>query len=429
MRKSPTFINGLAMSVIAGCSVFCMLGLSAAGADDAATAVLKAYTARLPAIRAALPAIVASAEAAAARRLQSTNACVMLAREPDLAVPYELVSRAGGLVEAHHERGASKNNTSNDVVLASVPSWATGTESGVKVLTPFQKKGCLIILFGSHSGAATNVPADYVIDNGAASGSAAEETINVLANATCAWIWCCEYAAALTRHGKRPGILMSMSFPDAAATNKEMRLSPRRLYDCDTAITAQALGKAYLARIDTLVADIAADAVRTNLLNAADLVAARLKDHRAVFTATCNHLLNPDIYRNVRSGMKPFRPYNDGFRKTLKAGDLLVWFGYIGMDTANYQHGAAIRETGADFIACFVPSTRGESEAPDARVVIPQSWELGDAEVDIPFPPGKMAPISGINQTLLYRMLDAAVVERGGAAAAPTPAEPVPAEP
>jgi uncharacterized phosphosugar-binding protein len=424
MNGVTVFRGLLAVGLVAlGMSVQCALA-----ADDAAMAVLNAYKARLPAIRAALPVIVQSAEAAASRRVQATNSCVMLARVPDLGVAYELVSRAGGLAEIHHERGPGKGDGSNFTVLVSVPTWESNTVDAVKSLTPYRNKGFLIVLFGSRNGLATNVPADFVIDNGAASGSAADQTVNVLANATCGWLWCCEYTAALTRLGKRPGILKSMSYEDGGDFNKDLRTNARRLYDCTTVIPKEALANAYLARIEKMTRDIEADAVRTNLLNAADLVAAQLKAKRAVFTATCNHLLNPDISRNVRSGMQPFRPYNNGFSKTLKPGDLLVWFGYIGMDTANYQHGAAIRETGADFIACFAQGNNSFNEAPDAKVVIPQSWELGDAELDIPFPPGRMAPISGINQTLLYRMLDAAVVERGGVAQSKPAAEEAPAE-
>ena len=49
---------------------------------------------------------------------------------------------------------------------------------------------------------------------------------------------------------------------------------------------------------------------------------------------------------------------------------------------------------------------------PDALMVLDQPWPVENAVVDIPFPPGRMAPVSGVHVCLLYRMLDEAIAER-----------------
>jgi len=89
-----------------------------------------------------------------------------------------------------------------------------------------------------------------------------------------------------------------------------------------------------------------------------------------------------------------------------------VWFSFKGLSTPFEDYGKYIRQSGADIITCFVPDENPANNAPEALVRIEQSWSKWDAEVEVPCPPGRMAPVSGLNQGLLYRMLDAAAAER-----------------
>jgi len=52
------------------------------------------------------------------------------------------------------------------------------------------------------------------------------------------------------------------------------------------------------------------------------------------------------------------------------------------------------------------------NNAPDAVSHIEQHWSPPDASVRVPFPPGVIAPISGLDQVLLYRMLEESVAAR-----------------
>lgn len=377
----------------------------------AAEVVLQTFADRMPALKAEIPVIVKAAEAAAAQRVQHPGARLMISREPDLGFAYELTSRAGGFADISHERpGWRSSRSSNDVVLVSMPTWQGSNDTLRAGLVRVRERGGLVIAFGARAGRPADFPADFVIDNGAPSDSAEGTGMNTIANAAAAWLWCCEYTAALTRLGRQPPVLKSKLYADGDAFNTVLRSDPVKLHDfTGVPIAPRALADLYLARLETLVRDMAAEDVRASIERAVRLAAGQIEGGRAVYAATCTHLLAPAIFRDNLSAIAPFRPYDDGFEKTLKPGDLLVWLGYMGMDTANYQHGADIRKTGADFIACFAPSAKGDQEAPDAKVIVPQSWGMGDAEIPIPFAPDRMAPVSGINVALLWRMIDAGV--------------------
>jgi hypothetical protein len=126
------------------------------------------------------------------------------------------------------------------------------------------------------------------------------------------------------------------------------------------------------------------------------------------------HVIMSEMMHGHKSGMKGFMPSDvkTSFAENLKAGDLLFWIGYIGMDSRYADYAGAIRATNADLIVCLSPDTDPSLNGPWAMVTIEQTWELGDAVVPMPVPPGRMGPISGINGTLLMRMLDDEVVER-----------------
>ena len=53
-----------------------------------------------------------------------------------------------------------------------------------------------------------------------------------------------------------------------------------------------------------------------------------------------------------------------------------------------------------------------DTQTDDALIVLEQHWPYENAVVPIPFPPAKMAPVSGVYVCLMYRMLDDAIAER-----------------
>ena len=65
-----------------------------------------------------------------------------------------------------------------------------------------------------------------------------------------------------------------------------------------------------------------------------------------------------------------------------------------------------------DIITTYAPCEQSYGTVSNVLAHIDQSWVLGDAEVPLPCPPGKMAPVSGINGVLLFRMLDDEVAKR-----------------
>ena len=59
------------------------------------------------------------------------------------------------------------------------------------------------------------------------------------------------------------------------------------------------------------------------------------------------------------------------------------------------------------------PALRNIHEKPkNVFAHIDQPWLLGDAEVPLPCEPKRMAPVSGICRTLIFRMLDDEVAAR-----------------
>jgi hypothetical protein len=95
--------------------------------------------------------------------------------------------------------------------------------------------------------------------------------------------------------------------------------------------------------------------------------------------------------------------------RELKRGDLLVWFGYVGVNTQYEDYLRAIREANLSLVTSYVTDANANNNAAEALVHIEQQWSVPDAEVPVAFPPGRLAPVSGLEQGLLYRLLEAAV--------------------
>src|SRR5206468_8520278 len=103
----------------------------------------------------------------------------------------------------------------------------------------------------------------------------------------------------------------------------------------------------YHGRVERLLVKLQQSATKSQVEGAADIVAAAIRDGGRVGISTCTHLLLDELYHNRRTPMIPItavRRSETAFREKLKQGDLLVWFGYVGVNTQYEDYLRAIRE-------------------------------------------------------------------------------------
>jgi len=383
----------------------------------AALAVLDAFRARTAVSREQLPTIIESAEVAADRLVAHPSSLLNVPYAPQKTFAEDILNRSGGLANALPSVERRAEITEHDVFLFSVRSWEKDGKEALGHIAEAQGRGWLVVLFASKAGAPQDLAVGYLIDNGAPTGREEEGPVNALANSLNGWLWCCEYVAALTRRGKCPGILQSALTEGADEHNSRLQTREGRhwLGECDQPVAAGALARAYLRRIDELLVTLAGERIQGQTQDAARIIAERLAAGANVAVSTCTHFLMFEVFWNNRTPWKPFFVVwraKTAIPQNVQPGDLLVWFGFKGLSTPYEDYGRYIRETGASLITSFTPDENPANNAPQALAHIDQSWSEGDAEVAIPCPPGRMAPISGINQGLLYRMLDAAAAEK-----------------
>ncbi len=381
--------------------------------EEAALSVLQAFRARVAASRAQMPDIVKAAEVAGERLMARPNALINVPYASQTTFAEDILNRSGGLANALPPLERPQETTPQDVLLMSARSWEKNAAEARKEIAEAHENGWLIVLFASRAGMPQDVRADYLIDNGAATGNDEEGPLNALANCVNGWLWCCEYVGALTRRGQCPGILMSALVEGADQHNQQLQTPKGRhwLGECQIPVEPGYLAGAYLRRVDEMLEALAGKRIQGQIGKAADIIAERIAAGRPVLVSSCTHVLLFEIFLNNRCPWKPFYVVwraQTAIPQNVKQGDLLVWFGFRGLSTPYEDYGKYIRESGADLITCYMP----DSNAASPLVHIDQYRSPWDAEVNVPCPPGQMAPISGINQGLLYRMLDAAVVDK-----------------
>jgi hypothetical protein len=281
----------------------------------------------------------------------------------------------------------------------------------------------MIIVFASSFGKPIDLDADYFIDNGAKSGTEADAAVNSAANALNGWLWVCEYSAALTRLGKYPGILQSITTAGSIPFDHPLQTEKRNinLYPCTTAVPAGDLSSIYLLRVNRMLEGLSGPTTQSQLACAAEIIAARLKDGKKVFVSTSTHIMLNEMDRNNKTPWTPLftlRNMGDVLAKNTKPGDLFFFLSFNGVSIWYYPENSGptklwidydtpLRASKVDLITCFArdplhPDNNGDY----ALAHIEQDWDFGDSEVPVPFPPGRIAPISGLYQSLLYRMLD-----------------------
>lgn len=376
------------------------------------------FTRRLRVSEKQLGHILRASEEAALRTVRGTNVLLNVPYAPQPAFAEEILNRSGGLVNALPTEERPKQATTNDVVLFSVASWEANGGRALPLLDAYRSNQWMVVLFASTAGAPAEAKADWWIDNGAPDGGNDDSDVNVIANSLNAWLWCLEYTAALTRHGKYPGILQGILEVGAEEHDAELRKTGRpTLYEMQTPIPPFRLSRTFIWSVRRVIHETGEKVTREQIEDTADLLADHLSRSGRVVTASCTHILLADIHRHNKAPWKPvnvvWQTETGIIENSVGTNDYFVWFGYIGLSTKYEDYGARIRKSGARLVASYSPDTYNPlNNAPENAIVIEQSWAIPDSVVTIPFPPGHMAPVSGIESALLYRMLDEAVAER-----------------
>ncbi|NQU10488.1 hypothetical protein HQ590_06850 [bacterium] len=394
--------------------------------------VTAAYRQRLVQVRQQIPAIITAAEAVAQRWVDRRHVLLHFPFGGDTGnFSMEMISRAGGLDNAQPNTVRVKLRSTNDVVVVGPRSWEKGARFLTNQLAQARSNGWLIVVFGSRAGMPADLPVDYLIDNGATTGAESKAALNIIVNITQAWVWSCELTAALTRLGWHPAILKGMPLPGSQAHNHEYQRSDGlpELYKCDTAIPAGELAGRYLDQVERQLTELEGRTTQQAIGRAADIAVDHLQRGKTIWAASNTHVLDGEVFVDNHSPIKAFRGISCGkngetFTKNLQPGDLLFFFGEWTMNLPWRDYLAIIRSTRTDYIPSWrvfteptEPYERGtetfyDQQVNDALMVLDQRWPLENAAVAIPFPPGKMAPVSGVHVCLLYRLLDEAIARR-----------------
>ena len=384
-------------------------------------AVLANFSAREEFARHNLPAIIAAGEAAAKRIAEHPNALLNVPYGEQQTFAEEILNRAGGLANALPDVERPKLTTPDDIALLAVRAWDVDGARMVKLMADYKKRGWMIVLFASKAGLPEGAQFDYLLDNVGGPGKE-DSAMNTIANVLNAWLWTCEYTSTLTRLGKYPGILQSMVVPGSTEHNNALQKSGearRFLGEWNAPIPAGELAGVYLKRVDLLITELLTSTTQRQIDRAATLIAGRLKAEKTVGIASCEHFLLSDIFFDNKTPWKPFNVVwhaKEAFPQNVKEGDIVVFFGYIGLSTVSEDYAAAMRGTKADIIASYISDyANPANNANEGLCVIEQHWHVGDTEVKLPFPPGSMAPVSGLEAALVYRMLDDATAGKAAA--------------
>lgn len=378
------------------------------------------YEARLTKIAYQIPQIIKAAEFAANHVLKYPNTLINVPYESQKTFSEELINRAGGLSIIYPIDWRTNQLTDHDIVLLSVRSWETDSETIISQIKEYRQKKWKIIIFGSKKGMPKELDCDYFVDNAAASGSAIHGRINILVNITLGWMWCCEYVSAMSRKGKIPGILISISLPEADPHNKKIQTPEGRLWigECPEKIPAGKLAKIYLERVRKLVSDLKSEKIQNQLDYASTIIAERMVQGKTVGISGVGHVIIDEVKKDLKAPWTPFqavgyiRSRRNIFARYLKPGDTLVWIAYIGLNSKYHDYGSRIKQAGVELITSFAPDLDDPSVNETGIAHIEQCWKKGDAEVPLPCHPWKMAPVSGINSGLILRMLDDIVWEK-----------------
>lgn len=394
-----------------------LIGLATSGvmAQSNAPSARAAFENRIPLMRRQIPEILRAAGRGAESKLAHTNAWVTMPSQGQKAFTSEMISRAGGLASAWIvDERRKQPRQEPDSVLVAVRSWEEQDADLPARLQAYRTNGWIVTVFASAAGKPADLPCDFFIDNGAPSPSREYGRVNIMANITLGWLWCCEYGAALSRKGCFPAILYSVGIPGAKEYNRPFQTPGGRaaLLPCDKAVPAGELAEAYLKRVGALVADCRSPRIQAQVTRTAEAVAARLNAGGTVGIAGMGHAIVEEVAVDCRTPWKTVlrgsgrRKSKNPFRDNLKPGDWLIWIAYLGLNSAWTDYGTQIREAGVELVTSYAPDPEWTKDIPPVKGHIDQCWKLPDADVAIPVYPHAMGPVSGINALLVLRMLD-----------------------
>lgn len=339
---------------------------------------LRDTEAAVESLEASISRLTASAEQAAERIWRNPYASIEIPRKPQWGFAEELWERAGGLAQIAD--GAF--DTPDNVILLS---------SGVTPPNPLNGK--LVVSF----------PA-----------TGADDRVNAVTDIVYGWMWCCEYAAALTRRCKRfPAVTKGLHAADSWIVNG-CAWSPfnlPRLLPCDEKIAPGRLARDYLGKARGLLRTMDGPATRDAVLRAAGVVRAALDGGHQVGIAGLGHPIVIECTNELKSRMKgicAFGNLPEAFSEALNPGDTLVWIAYDGLDSHWADYARHIRAAQLDLVVSYAAWAPPPSDG-SVKAFIPQFWSGADAEVTIPVPPYAMAPVSEISRCVILRMLDAEV--------------------
>lgn len=251
-----------------------------------------------------MPHIIAAASAAARRSLENPNALITATYGKQASFAEEMMNRSGGLANCLDEWARRKHATKDDIFLFSVRAWETDGKKNLSEIENAKKRGWLVILFASKAGMlpeAEKLKVDFLIDNGAETGTETDGAMNAIANAMNAWLWACEFTASMTRGGKHPGILQSIlekGHKEHNATVQDLKLRHRQ-FEWKRPIAAGELAGVYLKQVDKLIAGIRREETQQQLALAAGLIADQLRKGGKVCATHATHLLTREMGRNT----------------------------------------------------------------------------------------------------------------------------------
>ncbi len=405
-----------ARSIIGTLALVCVIdSANTARAGSKMQPPMAAFEARIRIIEREIGAIAVSATSAAENALVHHDARINTPYQGESGFAEELIYRAGSLAVTFPTD--EKTATPHDFVLLSVRSWEKQADKIRKLIRTYQANGWKIVLFGSAADKPVDLTVDYFLDNGAASGQAEHGRINILANVTLGWMWCCEYAGGMSRKGSFPAVLYRVTMPGAIEFNKPLQTDARRLtaFPCKKPIPAGVMATSYLKRVEKLVADLQTERIRAQIDQAARSVAMHMNAGRRVGLSGVGHMILYEFNKDTRAPWKPFDAagrVKTAFRQHLRPGELLVWIGYAGVSSVYEDFRKHIIEAELQLICSSNPDPQMSKNDPPFLAHIDQCWDRPDAEVPIPIFPHKMAPVSAISAGLIMRTLDDTVAAR-----------------
>jgi hypothetical protein len=402
----PLSVRGilLLMAVATACSGF-----------TAEPALLKEYLRRVAFLQKTMPDITRVAEAVADDQMAHPGALFWTTLgDHNLSFGMEAGFRAGGPVNMYREGGKGDKERYR---LFGVRTWTEDKNYWMEILQPLRSQGIRLLGFGPAVARPPDFPSDWWIDNGATDASIEQGPMNSLANITAYWVWCCEYSAALTRRGKHPGILLGMWLPSAEAHNSEAARPENvtKLYDCTTAIPPGQLGNAYLQAAEKAARSAFDADTQADVEAAAAIILRFIREKKTVGVCATAHYASGDIGYGIKSPFKPFHVIDrpKSVKENLKKDDLLLFLTDWQLNCPWFKYVDMVRGAKVHYIAWLHRSVQDSDEPyDDALARIRLDFTPGDAAVPVPFPPGKMAPVSSIEIALIYRCLDQMVADK-----------------